>query len=194
MTTYLAVQLIFCAAYAMEATYLVWRYHVTISRPLQLRSLQQRLFALRDELIYLVAEGKFKEDDTDWQALYKVVNDSAKATSIDQFRSGSALALRALHDALPPSKAERDRFPTFPVALQVLWLHYVLAVLKIVTESWRFRTILALARHWSLVKKWLERARPKEVKRYREWLESANEFERQGKPPKSNTPAGVAAC
>ena len=108
-------------------------------------------------------------------------------------KSGRSLVMKVLKEAVPPTQEERDRFASMPAAFQELWLLYVVTVLSICIDgSWRFRTLLYLAKHLVMLKGWLEYRRPGEVAKYRAWKDSEAEFESRKK--NRNTPAATATC
>lgn len=194
MTDYILSQLVWCILFLLEGLFLVWRYHVKLSHPVELRAFRQRLFALRDRAIFLVAEGRFREDDPNWQKLYRTLNHSAKAATVGQMKHGLWFVWKLLRLVKPPSKEERERFEQLPEPLLELWASYIVTVFTIVWEGsvW-LRIIVYLAHRFGIVNRWLERHRPKETASYRGWETSADDFKGfQRTTPR--TPTAIGNC
>jgi hypothetical protein len=177
MTDYLLAQSVWCVLFALEAAFLVWRYHVVVSRPVRIRAFRQRLFALRDRAILLVAEDQAKENDPDWQMLYRALNHSAKAASVGEMKNGFLFVRKLLRSNDPPSKEDRLKFGQLPPPLLELWADYVVTVFSIVWEgSLLLRLAVRLAHRFPFVKRLFERRNPKETDSYRGWEASADEL------------------
>jgi hypothetical protein len=192
MTDYIIAQIVWCILFLLTGLFLVWRYHMKLSRPVAIRAFRQRLFALRDKVIFLVAEGQFREDDPDWQKLYRTLNHSAKATSVVQMKNGLSFVWRLLRLVKPPSEKDLQRVEILPKPLLELWAEYIVTVFSIVWEgSFWVRLVVRLAHHSGMVKRWLEQHRPKETASYRGWQSSAESFrDFQHTPPNAPTPVG----
>lgn len=193
MTDYILAQIVWCVLFALEACFLVWRYHVTISRPVKIRAFRQRLFALRDQAILLVAEGQALENDPNWQMLYRALNHSAKAASVGEMKNGFLFVRRLLRNNEPPSKEERLKFAQLPPPLLELWADYVGTVFSIVWEgSLLLRLAVRLAHRFQFVKRIFERRNPKETDNYQGWEASADEFKHlQVNSPSTATTASI---
>lgn len=194
MADYIIAQTIWCLLFLFSGVFLVWRYHVKLSRPVVMRAFRQRLFALRDRAILLVAEGQFREDDPNWQKLYRTLNHSAKAASVAQMKNGLSYVWRFLRLIKPPSEKDRQRVEELPEALGDLWMDYVITVFSIVWEgSFLLRFGVRLAHRCGIVKRMIERHHPKETASYRGWESSAEDF-RAYRHASSRTPTAVSSC
>jgi hypothetical protein len=167
MTDYVISQAVWCVLFLLLGLFLVWRYHVEVSRPVTLRAFRQRLFALRDRAILLVAEGQFREDDPDWQTLYRSLNHSAKAATVGQMKNGLTYVWKFLRLVKPPSENDLPSIKKLPEPLVELWADYFCTVVSIVWDGsvW-LRLIVRVAHRSGLVMRWLQRNRPKETASY----------------------------
>lgn len=193
MTDYLLAQSVWCVLFALEAIFLVWRYHVAISRPVAIRAFRQRLFALRDRSVLLVAESQAQEDDPNWQMLYRALNHSAKAASVGEMKNGFSFVRKLLRSNDPPSKEDRLKFGQLPPPLLELWADYVGTVFSIVWEgSFLLRLAIRLAHRFPFVQRLFERRNPKETDNYRGWEASVDDFSHIQRTPHT-TPTSVGS-
>jgi hypothetical protein len=171
----------------LELAFLTWRYHVTVSRPVRVRMLRQKFYALRDQIIWLVAENKASEKDPEWQTLYKLVNAAASAASVVSLNSLSTAGaiLRAVGSPRPePGKWVQ----ALSGPLAELWIEFILALLSTVRESLAGRLALSIAIR-SLAGTKQQSLPAADETRYHEWERAANELSnwRNTKPPISGT-------
>lgn len=194
MIDYIIMQSIWCGLFLLTGLFLVWRYRVQLSRPAIHRADRQRLFALRDRAILLVAEGRFREDDPNWQRLYRTLNHSAKAASVAQMKNGLSYVWRLLRLIKPISQEDRRRVEQLPEPLLKLWFEYIVTVFSIILAgSFVVRLALRLAHRFGFVKRWMERQLPKEMASYQEWETSAEDV-RGFRNTSSTTPTAVGSC
>jgi hypothetical protein len=149
-------------------------YRATVATPQRLRTLQYRLFAIRDRAVRMVAEGVASEDDPRFQKWYGVINRSACSGVVGQVSNGLTFSLRLLRNSRPPTAEEEKEFTSLPESLKQLIVDYGRTVLSICWDgSWVLRTLVWLGQRFVRVGLWLKRRRPLEAKRYAEWRQFA---------------------
>lgn len=177
MTQFLVAFAIDLVIFAMAGGLFYWWYQARIGRRAQLESYQYSLFSLRDRAIRLAMDGTLDEADPRWQSLYRQVNDSARAASVDRMTNGFSFVMSMLKHARPPEEKDIEEFRTLPDAARKIWIDYVVTVITIcIAGSQVLRMALWLAHHWKRFKKWIEEHRPDEARNYRGWQHSAQKF------------------
>lgn len=170
MTNYLIGLALNLGLAASIFAFLLWRYRVTVATPQRLRTLQYRLFALRDRAVRLVAEGVIREDDTRYQKWYALINRSACSVIVGHVSNGLTFVLRLLRNSQPPTTEEEHEFASLPEPLKRLLVDYGVTVLSICRDgSWVLRGVAWLATRFQSVREWLKRRRPVETGRYDGW-------------------------
>lgn len=178
MSEFLAACLIDLAVYSLAAAAFVVWYKMTVGNDAQLKAYQYRFFALRDRAIRLVASGQMEESDPRWQELYKHMNESARAASVNSMRNGLSFVLGILRNLRPLTAEEIDQSESLPCEAKQLYGDFVRTVLRVCVEgSAILRLVLWLAQHVKRIKRWLEWHNPDEVRNYRRWLAADERFE-----------------
>jgi hypothetical protein len=170
MADYLLGQMLCGAVLIIYGCFLVWRYNVIISRKVELEAFQYRIFAVRDRVIRLVAEGKVSEDDEQWKYLYEHVNFSAHWIHVDKMRKGTQFVLSLLRSLEPPSRAKARELSSMPEALRQEWVEYATAVMSICWDGSRaLRNIVRAGTKIHSLAVQVQKFKPKETSNYRKW-------------------------
>jgi hypothetical protein len=171
MSAYLMAQAVNAAIVILFGCFLVWRYHLRVGRTARLRSYQYRMFAIRDEVIRLVAEQKITESDNRWRKLYTLANEAARATNVAKFTNGSRFVLSILRNSTPPDNEDIEDILRVPDALRDVFAKLVASIVVICVDASRvLKMVLWMSRRFSRVKSWLERRNPSEIQKYRGWV------------------------
>jgi hypothetical protein len=149
------------------AAWLRW-YFVTIHRPARLRSFQYRIFAVRDKVIRLVADGQVREEDAHWQSLYAFVNESARVVNVAKMQDGFTFVMDVLKQSPPP---EEMRMAELPEPLRLAISELCVAVFSI---CWEGSLWLRLFWPYPMIGKMLlDKRHPIEMRNFRTWEQRA---------------------
>jgi hypothetical protein len=129
MTDYIISQAIVISLLIAWGGFLMCRYHMRLSRPAKLRDFQFRIFAIRDSVVRLVADGDVSEDNGDWKELYEIVNESAKVAMVKKY--GFAYVVSFIRDVEPPSEERIQQFESLPDPIRKEWASFAKTVLDI---------------------------------------------------------------
>ena len=161
-----------CAVLVICGVVACWVYKLCVSNPIRLKGFQYRIFALRDRMIRMVADGTVLESDPDWKMVYAHVNLFAHATSVNRMKNGLRFVL-ALLSSGPPTLAQRKAFEKLAPYLKDFLRDYTETVLMICWRgSWRLRWAVRLGKRIAVVAMLLKRWRPRESRSYQEWHQS----------------------
>lgn len=193
MTDYLISQAVLLPLLLVWGVFLMWRYQVRISRPAKLREFQYRMFAIRDSVIRMVAEGQISEVDEDWQELYEFANDSAKVAAVSKFRNGFSFVLSFIGHLDAPSDDRIERLRALPELLRARWAELAASVLTICWDgSWFLRYAVRIGQMLAFVRKWQHRRWSKEATNLQRWNHVSNAS--GGNPPTGFLPWRPAHC
>lgn len=166
---------------ALAALYM-WRYRVKVVTPQRLQQFQYRLFAIRDRMVRLVAEGVMDEEDPRFEFWYKTVNRSATPAAVDRIR-GAKFVFRLLRCSKPPSEEEIDAVRSMPTPAVKVLVDYVNTLLGICWEgSLLLRAVIGTARSFQLLKNLVGKFRPAEMRRYVDWRDVGQRLRRFTQP------------
>lgn len=99
------MDLVICACLSALSLIFLLGYHISIRKELthSRRDISRfPLFAARDELVLLIADGTLKEADAGWQVMYRIVNQMLK---MDQEMDALSLTILVLRNNL---RADKD--------------------------------------------------------------------------------------
>jgi hypothetical protein len=169
MTPWIIAQAVCCSVLVLEGILLVWRYHVRLGRLARLQTFQYRFFALRDKAIRLVGEGQAREEDPNWQAVYRLLNEMAKAAFVSRMQNGLSFVLHLLQKA-PPEKRSPSDWISVREPLASLVVELANTVVDVCFEgSLVLRWAVKLSSRFDSLKRLLEKRRPVEVRNFRLW-------------------------
>ena len=172
---YWSGQILGCVIIALLGLFLYWRYQVTVARKAQIQAFQYRLFAVRDQVIFLVASEKVSEDDHHWIQLYEHVNNSADWIRVEKMRHGLRFVLRFLRSLSTPSDEMIQEIKRTPKPILEVWEKYAISVVTICYQgSWVLRLCLYLASKLQLIASVIRHKLPKESSSYTYWNKLAH--------------------
>jgi hypothetical protein len=174
MLATIIAQGIILAAILLELAFLTWRYHVTVSRPVRMRMLRQRFYALRDKTIWLVAENKVSEKDPAWRELYRLINAAASAAGVENLNSlSTAVSILRAVGSPRPDAGNWLKGVSGPIA--ELWIEFICTLLSVVRESLAGRVALTIA--LKAIAGGVRQSLPApDETRYHEWERAADEM------------------
>lgn len=169
--SYLAVQSILAGVGAVFILFLRYRYRATISRVARRQEYQYAMFALRDDTIRLIAEGKASESDPNWRLLYRFVNDAAKTMTMNSVMSAwiAPLFLISLVRKLPSAPSDIHKLKAASVPIRRILGETCTTLLAIMLDGNRpFKFFVTAVMRVSAAKKFAVKMIP-ELARIGDW-------------------------